>query len=227
MSKDQTGTVQLEQSTQKNHAFLEQQLLVSTREPILQQTKLLEPANQTKGVVFLRKTDVKQSFPCDKRVINLESKKLGVINIIDHSIKLNLTKLMDSERMPYMEHHAEELKEQIQANSETILSFAGATQRKIDETNNVLDKLEIPLTGNKTIHVSLLLQIVTFVVGSAIGFAATFAMYKKLKYCCKQKPEYDDEPMRERRRRLLNDNPRRRFRPTRASRSDTIVETRF
>ena len=201
--------------------------LVSTREPILQQTKLLEPANQTKGVVFLRKTDVKQSFPCDKRVINLESKKLGVINIIDHSIKLNLTKLMDSERMPYMEHHAEELKKQIQANSETILSFAGATQRKIDETNNVLDKLELPLTGNKTIHVSLLLQIVTFVVGSAIGFAATFAMYKKLKYCCKQKPEYDDEPMRERRRRLLNDNPRRRFRPTRASRSDTIVETRF
>jgi hypothetical protein len=137
---------------------------VSTREPILQQTKLLTPANQTKGAM-LKKTDIKQSFSCHKRVINSDTTNLGKINIADHSTKLDLTKLMESERMPYMEHHAEKLKQQIQANSETILLFAGATQIKIEETNNVLNKLEIPLTGGKTIHVSLLLEIVTFIVG--------------------------------------------------------------
>ena len=74
---------------------------------------------------------MRKAFACDKRVINIDETNIGEIQIVDHSVKLNLTRLVESERMPYLEKRSKELKERIITNENTIEALAGTTQEKI------------------------------------------------------------------------------------------------
>ena len=45
---------------------------------------------------------MRKAFACDKRVINIDETNIGEIQIVDHSVKLNLTRLVESKRIPYL-----------------------------------------------------------------------------------------------------------------------------
>ena len=178
------------------------------------------------GVIFLKKTDIQRTFPCDKRIINVEKSNVGEINIVDHTAKLNLTKLINSERMPYIEDKATELKKKIKINSDIIELFAGKTQQKLQETELNLKKLEIPILQTKTIHAGLLLQIVSITVAISISLSILVICYKNLRKCFKPKKVYRVSTISERRRRqMLLGPPTRRFRAAQPNQHDAIIES--
>ena len=106
---------------------------------------------------------------------------------MDHSAKLNLTKLINSQRMPYVEDKTTELKKKIKINSDIIELFAGKTQQKLQETELNLKKLEIPIYQTKTIRAGLLLQIVSITVNISKSLSIMVICYKNLRKCFKPK----------------------------------------
>jgi hypothetical protein len=147
------------------------------------------------------------------------------IQIVDHYVKLNLTRLVDSERMPYLEERLKEQKERIITNENTIEALAEATQEKIEKTEDLLQKLEIPISKNKTIHAGLLLEILIFVTAATIvTFIIVGISTQCFKRCRRQKAmrAYHIDTVSQRRRRLLNDKPSRDF--FRSSKADRILE---
>jgi hypothetical protein len=116
--------------------------LISTQEPLFNQNKIFEPMSPGTGVIFLKKTDMQRTFPCNKRMINVGKSNFGEINIVNHSAKFNLTKLINSERMPYIEDKTTKLKKKIKINSDIIELFGEKTQQKLQETELNQKKLK-------------------------------------------------------------------------------------
>ena len=139
------------------------------------------------------------------------------IQIIDHEVQLNLSRLLDAEKMPYVEKETTILHKKIAHNAMALSQLMHKTENKMMSTDQELEKLNIPISKNKTIHIAIIIKILMFLATMNITFLIIICIYTK---CCdclikrirKQEViEFDYIPARtqrqEREQRLRLDHP--------------------
>jgi hypothetical protein len=105
--------------------------LVSSIDQIYDNSKIFEKGPRAAGVSFIERTQSARNSVCGKRVIQFEAKKVGEVEIISHDVSLNLSRLMDSERIPYVERTASSLDNKIRNNSVLISDLVVNTNSKL------------------------------------------------------------------------------------------------
>ena len=130
--------------------------LVSSIDKIYDNSKIFEKRPQAAGVSFIKKTQSARNFVCGKQVIQFEAKEVGEVKIVSHDVSLNLSRLMDSEKIPYVERTASSLDYKIRNNSVLISDLVDNTNSKLLNTDLQLQRLNVKFPNNKTVHVSVL-----------------------------------------------------------------------
>ena len=156
--------------------------LISTQEPVYHQTKLFAEPQTGTGVSFIKTSDLHKSFVCGKQVmLQSNQHEIQEIQIIDHEVQLNLSRLLDAEKMPYVEKETTILHKKIAHNAMALSQLMHKTENKMMITDQELEKLNIPISKNKTIHIAIIIKILMFITTMTITFLIMICIYKK---CC-------------------------------------------
>ena len=207
--------------------------LISTTESVHHQYDLFDKTTESSGVNFIKTANLKRSFICGKKVIQPRNNKIEDVHIVNHDVQLNLSHLLESERLPYIEKETSILHKKIKANSEALTKLIGNTETKMQDTDKLLNKLNIPISKTKSVHISILIQILVFIITTLIVMIIFVFLYKKCSKCFRkcmttQEPvtiDYDPGFIPRRRLRLDTPPQRRRSPYIRSGQNNRINET--
>ena len=209
--------------------------LLSTIESIHHQYNLFDNTTESTGVSFIKTSNLEKSFVCGRKVIQSRNNKIENIHIVNHDVQLNLSHLLESERSPYIEKENFMIHKKIKANSEALTNLIGNTEIRMQDTDKLLNKLNIPISKTKSVHISILIQILVFIITTVIVMMMVICIYRKCgkcfnNYTINQDPiEIDYDPRIVQRRRYLLDTPpkRRRSPYVKTGQNSRIEETRI
>ena len=164
-------------------------------------------------------------------MIQFEAKEVGEVKIISHDVSLNLSRLMDSEKIPYVERTASSLDNMIRNNSVLISDLVDNINSKLLSTDLQLQRLNVKFPNNKTVHVSVLAKSLLIVLIAAIIIVLIHAAYKMFRGCYKvingrSNRRADQETVSMRRKRLNRDTPSR-YSFRRGKREDRRMKARL
>ena len=169
--------------------------------------------------------------------MKFDPKDIGEIKIVRHDVTLNLSKLMESERIPYVERRALTLDNKIKNNSVMISDLVGHTNSNILRTDQQLQRLNVKLPNNSVVHISSLTKLLMGLVMVASAIVILYVVYLLIKRCClgvwrSRDNTASPDTVSLRRERLNRDTPSRysrygtsNFRRTR--REDRMMEARL
>ena len=211
--------------------------LVSSLDQLHGDSKLFEKELRSTGVSFVKRTKNAKNFVCGKRIVKFDPKDIGEIKIVRHDVTLNLSKLMESERIPYVERRALTLDNKIKNNSVMISDLVGHTNSNILRTDQQLQRLNVKLPNNSVVHISSLTKLLMGLVMVASAIVILYVVYLLIKRCClgvwrSRDNTASPDTVSLRRERLNRDTPSRysrygtsNFRRTR--REDRMMEARL
>ena len=188
--------------------------LVSSLDRVHDNSKIFERQSHSTGVSFIKKTQSTKNFVCGKKLIQFEAKEVGEIKIISHDVSLNLSRLMDSERIPYVERRASSLDRKIRNNSVLISDLVDNTNSKLLSTDLQLQRLNVKFPNNKTVHISVLTKLLFIGLAFAITIVLIHIIYKMFRKCYQKIVGHSDRRAHQdtvsmRRERLNRDTPSR------------------